>query len=85
MKVPIASLTVIVLRFFWNDFLQPFVYLDHKNTTLLPLIQSFTGQYTTNFQVVFTGVFVSIIPLVVVYISFRKWFVAGVMEGAIKG
>jgi ABC-type glycerol-3-phosphate transport system permease component len=85
MKVPIASLTVIVLPFFWNDFLQPFVYLDHKNTTLLPLIQSFTGQYTTNFQVVFTGVFVSIIPLVVVYILFRKWFVAGVMEGAIKG
>ncbi len=85
MKVPIASLTVIVLPHFWNDFLQPFVYLDPKNSTLLPLIQSFTGQYTTNFQVVFTGVFVSILPLVLLYILFRKWFVAGVMEGAIKG
>ncbi|MEA3335037.1 MAG: carbohydrate ABC transporter permease [Chloroflexota bacterium] len=85
MKVPIASLTVIVLPFFWNDFLQPFVYLDPKNSTLLPLIQSFTGQYTTNFQIVFTGVFISIIPLVLIYILFRKWFVAGVMEGAIKG
>jgi len=85
MKVPIASLTVIVLPFFWNDFMQPFVYLDPDNTTLLPLIQSFTGQYTTNFQVVFTGVFVSILPLVILYLLFRKWFIAGVMEGAIKG
>ena len=85
MKVPIASLTVIMLPLFWNDFLQPFVYLDPKNSTLLPLIQSFTGQYTTNFQVVFTGVFVSILPLVLLYIMFRKWFIAGVMEGAIKG
>lgn len=85
MKVPIASLTVIVLPGFWNDFLQPYVYLDANNTTLLPLIQSFTGQYTTNFQVVFTGVFVSILPLVVIYLIFRGWFVRGVMAGAIKG
>jgi raffinose/stachyose/melibiose transport system permease protein len=85
MKVPIASLTVIVLPVFWNDFMRPFVYLDPGNTTFLPLIQSFTGQYTTNFQVVFTGVFVSILPLVIIYLMFRKWFVAGAMEGAIKG
>lgn len=85
MKVPIASLTVIVLPVFWNDFMRPFVYLDPGNTTFLPLIQSFTGQYTTNFQVVFTGVFVSILPLVIIYLLFRKWFVAGAMEGAIKG
>jgi len=85
MKVPVAGLTVIVLPFFWNDFLQPFVYLDSSNTTLQPLIQSFTGQYTTNFQVVFTGVFVSILPLVVIYILFRRWFISGVMDGAVKG
>ncbi len=85
MKVPIAGLTVIVLPFFWNDFLAPFVYLDPTNTTLQPLIQSFVGQYTTNFRIVFTGVFVSILPLVFIYIIFRKWFVAGVMEGAVKG
>ncbi|NOX21814.1 MAG: carbohydrate ABC transporter permease [Actinobacteria bacterium] len=85
MKVPIAGLTVIMLPFFWNDFLQPFVYLDSGNTTLQPLIQSFTGQYTTNFRIVYTGVFVSILPLVVIYFLFRKWFISGVLEGAVKG
>jgi ABC-type glycerol-3-phosphate transport system permease component len=55
MKVPIASLTVIMLPVFWNQFLEPYIYLDPANQTLLPLVQSFSGQYTTNFQVVFTA------------------------------
>jgi len=85
MKIPMASVTVIMLPWFWNDFLRPFVYLDANNTTLLPLIQSFTGQFTTNFQVVFTGAFVSIVPLVAVYLVFRKGFIQGVLAGAVKG
>lgn len=85
MKVPVASLTVIRLPRLWNDFLRPFVYLDPDNSTFLPLIQGFTGQFTTNFQVVFTGVFVSILPLLTIYIIFRRWFVQGVMAGAVKG
>lgn len=85
MKVPIASLTVILLPIFWNQFLEPYVYLDPPNTTFLPLIQNYSGQYTTNYQVVYTAVFVSIVPLVVLYIVFRRWFIQGVMAGAVKG
>ncbi len=85
MKVPIAGVTVVMLPYFWNDFIAPYVYLDPSNTTLLPLIQSFAGQYTTNFQVIFAGIFISTIPLVIVYILFRRLFVEGVMAGAVKG
>jgi len=85
MKVPVAGLTVIVLPFFWNAFLLPFIYLDTTNTTLQPFIETFTGQYTTNFRVVFTGVFVSMLPLVLIYFLFRKWFISGVLAGAVKG
>ena len=85
LKIPIATLTVMVLPSLWNEFMGPYVYLDASNTTLLPLIQSYTGTYTTNYQVSYTGIFVSIIPLVLIYILFRKWFVQGAMSGAIKG
>jgi raffinose/stachyose/melibiose transport system permease protein len=85
LKVPIASLTIIVLPSLWNDFMGPYIYLDQNNTTLLPLIQSYTGTYTTNYQVSYTGIFVSIIPLVLIYILFRNWFIRGAMSGAIKG
>jgi ABC-type glycerol-3-phosphate transport system permease component len=85
LKVPIAVVIVVMLPTFWNQFLQPYVYLDASNTTLLPFIQQYTGQYTTNFQVIYTGVFISVLPLVVVYVVFRRWFISGVMSGAVKG
>jgi ABC-type glycerol-3-phosphate transport system permease component len=85
LKVPMATLTVMVLPSIWNDFMGPYIYLDTSNTTLLPLIQSYTGTYTTNYQVTYTGIFLSIIPLVIIYVLFRNWFIRGAMSGAIKG
>ncbi len=85
LKVPIISLVVIQLPLFYNQFLEPYVYLDPGNSTLLPFIQNTVGQFSTNFQVIYSGIFASIVPLVIVYILFRSYFVEGVMAGAIKG
>jgi ABC-type glycerol-3-phosphate transport system permease component len=35
--------------------------------------------------VIYTGVFISVLPLVIVYVVFRRWFISGVMAGAVKG
>ncbi len=85
LRVPIASLTVIMLPVFWNQFLEGYVYLDFANSTVLPLIQGISGQFSTNYQMIYTGVFVSVLPLVLVYLIFRRFFIRGVMAGAIKG
>jgi ABC-type glycerol-3-phosphate transport system permease component len=85
LKVPIVSLTVIMLPAFYNQFLEPYVYLDPANSTLLPFIQSVAGQFSTNFQVIYSGIFASVVPLIIVYLLFRSYFVEGVMAGAIKG
>jgi ABC-type glycerol-3-phosphate transport system permease component len=85
LKVPIVSLVVIQLPAFYNQFLEPYVYLDPPNSTLLPFIQSAVGQFSTNFQVIYAGVFASVIPLIILYLVFRSYFVEGVMAGAIKG
>jgi ABC-type glycerol-3-phosphate transport system permease component len=85
LKVPMVSLTVIQLPLFYNQFLEPYVYLDPGNSTLLPFIANTAGQFSTNFQVIYSGVFASILPLLIVYLIFRQFFVEGVMAGAIKG
>jgi len=85
LKVPIISLTVIQLPLIYNQFLEPYVYLDPNNTTLLPFIQSAVGQFSTNFQLIYSAVFASVVPMVIVYLLFRGFFVEGVMSGAIKG
>lgn len=85
LKVPIASLSVVALPGFWNDFLLPFVFLDPDNGTVLVLINNFIGQYSQNYQVIYSGVVLSLLPLMIIYFLFRRWFIQGVMSGAVKG
>jgi len=85
LKVPIISLVVIQMPLIYNLFLEPYVYLDPANTTLLPFTQSAVGQFSTNFQVIYSAIFASVLPMVIVYLLFRRMFVEGVMAGAIKG
>jgi len=85
LKVPIISLIVIQMPLIYNLFLEPYVYLDPANTTLLPFTQSAVGQFSTNFQVIYSAIFASVVPMVIVYLLFRRMFVQGVMAGAIKG
>jgi raffinose/stachyose/melibiose transport system permease protein len=85
LKVPIVSLIVIQMPLIYNQFLQPYVYLDPANSTLLPFIQSAVGQFSTNFQVIYSAIFSSVLPMLIVYLLFRRMFVEGVMAGAIKG
>ena len=60
-------------------------YLDANNTTILPLIASYGSTFTTNFQIIYTGVFVSILPLFLVYLALRRLFIRSIMAGAVKG
>jgi len=85
LKVPIVSLIVIQLPLIYNQFLEPYVYLDPGNSTLLPYIQSIAGQFSTNYQVIYASVLGSVVPIIVVYLIFRRFFVEGAMAGAIKG
>ena len=85
LKVPIVSLIVIMLPTIYNQFLEPYVYLDPKNSTLLPFTQSAVGQFSTNFQVIYSAIVASVVPIVLVYLIFRRFFVEGVMAGAVKG
>ncbi|MBP7962765.1 MAG: carbohydrate ABC transporter permease [Caldilineaceae bacterium] len=85
LKVPVVSLLVIMLPLVYNQFLEPYVYLDPANSTLLPFIQSAVGQFSTNFQLIYSAIFASVLPMVIVYLLFRRMFVEGVMAGAIKG
>lgn len=85
LKVPIVGLIVIMLPGLWNQFLEPYIYLDPNNTTLLPFTQSVVGHFAVNYQLIYSAVFASVIPLVVVYLIFRRFFIEGIMAGAVKG
>lgn len=84
---PIAS-TVFILNFLgtWNDFLAPFIILTDNSKKTLPLMTyMFTGQYFTDYALVLSGLILTMLPILVVYIFMQKNIIEGVAQGAVKG
>jgi raffinose/stachyose/melibiose transport system permease protein len=84
------TVTVIILNsmWIWNDYLLPFLVLADSSSKTLVLELYFakilSGQFGNPWQLVFPAVFVSIIPIVIVFLFLQKFIVKGISEGAIK-
>jgi raffinose/stachyose/melibiose transport system permease protein len=84
------TVTVIILNamWIWNDYLLPFLVLADSSSKTLVLELYFArilaGQFGNPWQLIFPAVFVSIIPIVLVFLFLQKFIVKGISEGAIK-
>ena len=58
---------------------------DSKKTLPMFVQLLSSNQFRTDYGVVYVGLFVTIIPLVVVYLVLSKYIVAGVALGGVKG
>ncbi|HCT91073.1 MAG TPA: sugar permease [Lachnospiraceae bacterium] len=70
----------------WNDYLMPYLVLPSgKPKTITVEIAAFVGQYSARWDIVFAGTIISIVPALVIFCAFQKYFVKGVTAGAAKG
>ncbi|QSO49296.1 carbohydrate ABC transporter permease [Alicyclobacillus mengziensis] len=82
----IASAAIFGGVIVWNDLLFPLLLIKTNNNRTLPLaLLSFTGQYQTNYPVIFAGVLLASIPMVILFVFLQKYFMAGMTAGAVKG
>ena len=90
MKSTTVTVIVINAMWIWNDYLLPFLVIGNSDkTTTLTLELYFaklkTGQYGNPWELIFPAVFVTIIPIIIIYFLLQKWIINGVIEGAVKG
>jgi len=85
MGTPFAVFASITMPWFWNDLLHALVLLRPDNYTLPAFVASIGGTFTTNFEAIFSGVLLSLLPILVVYLVFQKLFIRSAMAGAVKG
>lgn len=85
----------------WNAFLQPLIYLDDRNKMPMQLIlrnivmgadaatsgsMSVAGDMSTmSMNIKYAVIFITILPILIVYPFVQKYFVKGVMVGSVKG
>ena len=83
-----AMSTLIIFSFVqvWNDFMGPLIYFDSDvNKTIQLGIQMFVGLYSTEYGLIMATSILSLIPVLVIFLAFQRFFVEGVATSGLKG
>ena len=87
LKPVMISVGVLEIMWIWNDYLLPYLVLDRTKYKTIPIhIQYLQGSYGhVDLGAVMALIVISIIPIVVFYLTAQKYIIKGVVEGAVKG
>ena len=86
-KPAVATQAIFQFIAQWNNLFTPTIMLTSDSKKTLPMFVQLlsSNQFRTDYGVVYVGLFVTIIPLVIVYLILSKYIVAGVALGGVKG
>ncbi len=88
LSVPaLASLVIFQFLFVWNDLLVALIYLGgHESVAPLTVrLSSLVGSYGQDWHLLTAAAFVSMLVPLLVFFSLQKYFVRGLLGGAVKG
>lgn len=85
-KPAVATIAILVFMMQWNDFLGPLIFLSSKSEGTLALgLAMLVGQHTTEYGMLMGASVLLLIPMVVIFFLFQRYFVQGLMMTGIKG
>jgi multiple sugar transport system permease protein len=81
-----ASVTILTFLAAWSSFLFPVMMIDQPRVRPLPLaIAVFKAQPPTDWGQIFAFGVLLVIPVVLVFLVFQRWFIQSVASSAVKG
>ena len=82
----LATLAVLTFMAHWNDLLGPVIYLsdNNKQTLTVGIAALQGGELMSRVDLVMAGAVISIVPIVILYIVAQRFFVQGMVAGAVK-
>ncbi len=87
LKPTLISVGVLEIMWIWNDYLLPYLVLDRKQYMTIPIhIQYLKGSYgSVDMGATMALIMLSIVPVIVFYLTCQKHIIKGVAAGAVKG
>lgn len=83
---PLVTLAVVNLLWVWNELLIALVFLqDDSKKTLMVGITGFQSRYSLDVPVIMAGLTLATLPIVALYVFGQRFFVRGLVSGAVKG
>ena len=85
-KPALSTLTIFTFVSTWNDFLGPLIYLKTEAKKTLQLgLKMFISQYSSEYGLIMAASVLSLIPVLIVFLSLQKYFVEGIAATGVKG
>ncbi len=86
LKPAIATSAVLTFLNTWNEFVSPLYFLNRTEQWPMTLsVYNFFGMYYKDWNLVCADIFLTSLPVLVVYLIGQKYIVAGMTAGALKG
>jgi len=84
--MPIVVMNFILNAIYiWNDLLIPMVFLhDEKVKTVMVALSGLQTRYHSEPTFQFTGLLLSVIPILIVFVGFQKQIINGILMGSTK-
>jgi len=84
-KPALATVAILTFMMTWNDFFGPLIYLSDKLKGTLALgLAMFIGQHQTEWGMLMAASVMMMIPMIVLFFLFQKYFIKGFMMSGIK-
>lgn len=85
LKPTTATLVILNVLAFWNDYLLPSLVLGKKELYTLPLsTYTFYGTYSADYGVIMAALVLTVAPILILYLFLQKQIISGVVAGAVK-
>jgi len=81
-----AIATVLIIKFvgIYNDFYTPNLYMNENDPVVSTVLYSFISGKRTQWEIVFAGIILCIIPTLIMFLSLQKYIYNGLVSGAVK-
>jgi multiple sugar transport system permease protein len=85
-KPALAVLAIYTFMEQWREFLWPLIVITADEIKTLPVgLSIFHTEFSTDYGVQMAGVLLSVLPFMVVFLFFQRYFIKGLTVGALKG
>jgi multiple sugar transport system permease protein len=82
----LAAVAILTFQGMWNGLFWPVVLLQDQSQYTIPIgIAQFIQKYTTLWPQLMAASVIAILPIVLLFVFFQRYFVAGVTAAAVKG
>lgn len=86
LKPAIATILIIKMVGIYNDFYTAQLYMPSKHLAVVSTaLYRFIGPYGGRWEVIFAGIIITIIPMLIIFLSLQKYIYAGLVSGSVKG